>query len=168
LAEIFNKVVEQVPNVQLQLVGKDVMDVFEHASTYQLFEKRLTAEAKKQVVHIPQVPYAEVKVFLQKATVVVLPSFAEAFPMTWLEAMAMGKALVTSNIGWASEVMIDGTTGYTEHPTNHKAYANKIVTLLTNKNVNCTFGKQAKAHIETNFSHDKICVQNLHFYKSLL
>lgn len=168
LAEIFNKVVEQVPNVQLQLVGKDVMDVFEHASTYQLFEKRLTTEAKKQVVHIPQVPYAEVKVFLQKATVVVLPSFAEAFPMTWLEAMAMGKALVTSNIGWASEVMIDGTTGYTEHPTNFKAYANKIVTLLTNKNVNCTFGKQAKAHIETNFSHDKICFQNLHFYKSLL
>jgi glycosyltransferase involved in cell wall biosynthesis len=80
----------------------------------------------------------------------------------------MGKALVTSNIGWASEVMIDGTTGYTEQPTNYKAYANKIVTLLTNKNVNCTFGKQAKAHIETNFAIEIIVKQNDSYYQKII
>ena len=105
LANIFNEVHSQRPETELLLLGKDVVDVFENRSTKELFKKRLTNTALKNVFFENEVPYSEVQSIIANSAVVVLPSFAEALPMTWLEAMAMEKAIVTSDVGWASEVM---------------------------------------------------------------
>jgi glycosyltransferase involved in cell wall biosynthesis len=168
LAEIFNEVVKKEPTATLKLLGKDAVDIFENKSTLLLFKNKLSIEAKLQLTHISEVTYDEVKSYINDATVVVLPSFAEAFPMTWLEAMAMGKALVTSNIGWAKELMIDGETGYMEHPKNHMEFANKIIVLLQNKELNSTFGINAKKRIETSFSIEIIVDKNIKYFQSIL
>jgi glycosyltransferase involved in cell wall biosynthesis len=168
LAEIFNEVIKEEPTTTLTLLGKDVVDIFENKSTLQLFKNKLSKEAKLQLTHIGEVTYDEVKSYINKATVVVLPSFAEAFPMTWLEAMAMGKALVTSNIGWATELMIDGETGYMEHPKNHIEFANKIIVLLQNKELNSTFGLNAKKRIATHFSIEIIGDENSKYFQSIV
>ena len=168
LAEIFNEVVKEKPLAQLTLLGTDVIDIFEKTSTLQLFRDNLSVDAKKNVTHIAHIPYNEVKDYIAKANVVVLPSFAEAFPMTWLESMAMKKGLVTSNIGWANELMVDGKTGYIADPKNHKLYASKIVELLDNKNLNTTFGNNARKHIEANFSQELIVSQNINYFETII
>lgn len=168
LAKIFNKVVEKRPSTQLTLLGKDVIDIFENKPTLELFMNKLSSEAKQNVIHINHVPYKKVKEHIRKANVIVLPSFAEAFPMTWLEAMAMGKGLVTSNIGWANELMIDGKTGFTENPVAHQLYADKILQLLENKELNATFGINAKERIHQFFSLEVIGAKNISYYKSIL
>ncbi len=88
---------------------------------------------------------------IEKASVVVLPSFAEALPMTWLEAMAMEKALVTSNIGWAPEVMIDGETGFTVDPKNHSLYAEKILQLLKDEELARKWEKKRESKLSRSF-----------------
>jgi len=168
LAKIFNEVIKKNSNAQLTLLGKDVVDVFTKTSTLQLFMDALTNEAKKNTKYISHVPYNEVQAYIAKASVIVLPSFAEAFPMTWLEAMAMGKALVTSNIGWATELMIDGKTGFIENPKNHRLYAEKINTLLENKELNTTFGENAKQHIATRFSQTIIGKENIEYFERII
>ena len=168
LAEIFNKVVEQRPEVKLLLLGKDVKDIFQNQSTLELFQQKLSPEAKKQVNHIPGVAYDKIRVYIASAAVVVLPSFAEALPMTWLEAMAMEKALVTSNIGWAKEVMINGKTGYTEDPTNHLAYAEKIVKLLNAPEEAQQKGKTAREQVVRKFSTEVVVRQNIDFYTEVV
>jgi len=168
LAEIFNEVIKQKPTAKLTLLGKDVIDIVENKSTLMLFMSKLSSVAKQNVIHIPHVPYKEVEMHIAKTNVIVLPSFAEAFPMTWLEAMAMGKALVTSNIGWASELMIDGETGFMENPKNHIEYASKIIQLLENEDLNLLFGRNAKKHIEAGFSQEIICGQNIEYFKSII
>jgi len=168
LAEIFNEVVENNPRAKLTLLGKDVIDVFSKISTLQLFNNTLTTEAKKNTKHISHVPYNEVQAYIAEASVIVLPSYAEAFPMTWLEAMAMGKALVTSNIGWATELMIDGKTGFIENPNNHHLYADKISELLENKELNITFGENAKQHIAARFSQAIIGKKNIEYFESII
>ena len=168
LAKIFNEVIKKNSNAQLTLLGKDVVDVFTKTSTLQLFMDALTNEAKKNTKYISHVPYNEVQAYIAKASVIVLPSFAEAFPMTWLEAMAMGKALVTSNIGWATELMIDGKTGFIENPKNHRLYAEKINTLLENKELNTTFGENAKQHIAARFSQAIIGKENIEYFESII
>lgn len=168
LAKIFNRVIENKPSAKLTLLGKDVMDIVENKSTLALFMSKLSSEAKQQVTHIHQVPYEKVKEHIAKASVIVLPSFAEAFPMTWLEAMAMGKALVTSNIGWANELMIAGETGFMENPKAHQLYADKILQLLENQELNTTFGKNAQQRIETSFSQGLIGKQNIEFFKNII
>ena len=168
LAQIFNVMVEQKPGLQLLLLGKDVKDIFENHSTFDLFQQKLTPEAKGQVQHIRGVAYEKIREYLASAVVVVLPSFAEALPMTWLEAMAMEKAVVTSNIGWAKEVMINGKTGFTEDPKDHKAYAEKILYLLNNPEEAKAMGKAAREQVITKFSAEVVVKHNLEFYREVL
>lgn len=168
LAHIFNKVIEQNPNVKLTLLGKDDNDVFEKKPTLELFFSILSDEAKLNIRHIKQVSYQEVKNYINEANVVVLPSFAEAFPMTWLEAMAMKKALVTSNIGWANELMINGETGFMVDPKNHDDYANKILELINDKGLAETFGENASKRIQNQFLQEKIVNDNIKLFKSLI
>lgn len=165
---IFNEVVKQVPNAELVLIGKDNIDVFTQKSTWSLFQETLSPKAKQCVTHLKEVPYQAIKTYIAQAQVVVLPSFAEAFPMTWLETLAMEKPLVSSNIGWAKELMIDGKTGYTINPKHHKVFAAKLVELLSDKNKCRAFGKAGRQHVIEQFSVERVTKQNIELYKSII
>jgi glycosyltransferase involved in cell wall biosynthesis len=168
LAKAFNLLVKEQPEVNLLLIGKDIVDIFDKVSTLELFYNILSKQAKAQVIHIPEVPYHEIKTYIAQAHIVVLPSFAEAFPMTWLETLALEKPLVSSNIGWATELMIDGVTGYTVDPKNHQEFASKLLELLNDESKCMSFGKEGRKHVSQNFSVDIITKQNIDFYKDVI
>ena len=149
-------------------MGKDAIDVFTKTSTVELFYNLLTPEAKTRVKHIKEVPYHEIKNYISKANIVVLPSFVDEFPMTWLETLAMEKALVSSNIGWANELMVDNKTGFTVNPKNHKEFAERIIELLNDKQLCESFGKEGRQRVIEKFSAEKITNQNIEFYKAVI
>lgn len=167
LAAIYNLVHASRPETQFIFAGKDVVDVFTGKSTKALILESVNDAVKESIHFLEELPYTEIQEEIAKATVVVLPSFAEAMPMTWLEAMAMEKALVTSDIGWAKELMIDGETGYTVHPKDHQNYADKINTLLNDKKLRELLGKQARKRVAKHFSSKVITQKNVEFYKSI-
>jgi len=168
LARAFNKVVEDFSNAQLVLLGKDVTDAIEGESTIGLIKKILSEKARKNLLHITHVPYEEVKTHIQKAGVVCLPSYAEAFPMTWLEAMAMEKALVTSNIGWANEMMIHEETGLMIDPDDCDGLAQTIIALLEDPKQATLYGQAARKQLMTNFATETIMEQNYQFYQKTI
>ncbi|TQI71525.1 glycosyltransferase involved in cell wall biosynthesis [Gramella sp. Hel_I_59] len=168
LAEIFNHIVVKKPESRLILVGRDVVDILERNSTFKLFKEKLTEEAKEKIHFLGVIPYREIAEEIKKASVVVLPSFAEALPMTWLEAMAMEKAMVTSNIGWAQEVMIDGETGYTLNPKRHLEYADKIIQLIENPRLRLEFGRNARKRILHKFDAQVVADKNIKFFEDIL
>lgn len=168
LSDIFNKVQQQLPETQFVFAGKDVRDVFTGQSTKTMIVERMTPETQQQTLFLEELPYEAIRVEIAKATVVVLPSFAEALPMTWLEAMAMEKGLVTSNIGWAKEVMEDGFTGYTVYPKNHADFAEGICALLKDKDLRKQLGIQARQRVVDRFSTAVVTAQNRRFYQAVL
>ena len=168
LAEIFNLVIENRPKASLILAGRDVKDAITGISTLELFKNKLSHDARTRFKYLGSLPYPEIQEQISKAAVVVLPSFAEALPMTWLEAMAMEKALVTSNIGWAPEIMINDETGYMVNPKDHDLYARKILEILENDDLNLKFGKSARQRIIQAFSQEKIIEKNIDFYKTII
>jgi len=168
LAKAFNLVVQKAPTTTLLLIGKDAVDVFDKISTLDIFFSILSEQAKKQVSYLAEVPYKEIQIYIAKAHIVVLPSFAEAFPMTWLETLAMGKALISSDIGWTEELMVDGKTGYTVNPKNHNEFSEKILKLLGDLELCEAFGKSGRDHVADNFSSKIITEQNLKYYKSII
>jgi glycosyltransferase involved in cell wall biosynthesis len=168
LAKIFNHINAQMPNVNFVFAGKDVPDVFTGQSTQTMILEGMTPATCAQTHFLGTLPYEAIKAEIAKATVVVLPSFAEALPMTWLEAMAMEKALVTSDIGWAKEVMVDGETGYTVDPMQHALYAERVLALLQIKTLRQTMGQQARVHVKTHFSAKMITLKNIEYYQNIL
>lgn len=168
LAKAFNNLASQLPDVELKYLGKDLRDVLTGTMTSTLIKKEIDPCFQNRVNFIEQVPYEEVNMYINNAEVVGLPSYAEAFPMTWLEAMALEKPLVTSNIGWANEVMIDRITGFTIQPDDTKAFSDSLKKMLTDKEFAIQCGKNARTHLESNFSKAHIVKQNVAFYKSAI
>jgi glycosyltransferase involved in cell wall biosynthesis len=166
---IFNQVIVKNPSAQLILVGRDASDIATGStSTWQLMQKLFTPEALKQVNYLGGVPYEEVRAHIAEASVCVFPTFAEALPVSWLEAMAMEKAIVASNIGWGPEVITNNQEGILVHPKDHETYANAILSLLENDTLNTTFGQKAAQKIQDVFANGLIAEQSVVFYQTII
>jgi glycosyltransferase involved in cell wall biosynthesis len=133
-----------------------------------MMQQLFTPAAMARVTYKGSVPYEQIKQYIHEATVCVFPTFAEALPVSWLEAMAMQKAIVASNIGWAKEVIDDGKNGFLVHPKNHVAYANRITQLLETETLRKEFGKAAREKVLQKFSIETVAKQSLDFYKNIL
>ncbi|MGK4569278.1 glycosyltransferase family 4 protein [Flavobacterium sp. 3HN19-14] len=165
---IFNEVIRTNPATKLILVGKDVPDIFSgEKSTWEMMQPLFTPEALKNVNYKGAVPFEEVSDYIEKAAICVFPSFAEALPVSWIEAMAMRKAIVASNIGWAKELITDGAEGFLANPENHKDFALKIKTLLDNPELMTTFGNSARKKVETEFATQVILKKNIRCYQKI-
>lgn len=168
LPYIFNEVVKRNPNARLILIGKDVSDIISgKPSTWGMMQELFTKEAIKNVNYLGSVPYADIKSHIKAASVCVFPTFAEALPVSWIEAMALQKPIVASNIGWAKEVIADGVEGFLVHPKDHKQYAKRIWELLDNPKMQKDFGAAARKKVIENFSIERVAQQSLLFYKKL-
>jgi glycosyltransferase involved in cell wall biosynthesis len=166
---IFNQVIVKNPSAQLILVGRDASDIATGSkSTWQLMQNLFTPEALKQVNYLGGVPYEEVRAHIAEASVCVFPTFAEALPVSWLEAMAMEKAIVASNIGWGPEVITTHQEGILVHPKDHETYANAILNLLENDTLNTTFGQKAAQKIQDVFANGLIAEQSVAFYQTII
>jgi starch synthase len=169
LPDIFNLVHETDKEVTLVLVGKDSGDIKTgSSSTWQLMQALFNKSAMEKVSYLGSVAYTEIRHLIEDATVCVFPTFAEALPVSWLEAMAMEKAIVASNIGWANEMIEDGYEGYLVHPTDHAKFATRILELLADVNKRHQFGKAAREKVKTAFSQDIIAKRSVEFYKTIL
>lgn len=166
---IFNAVVAKKPEAKLILIGKDVPDIISgNSSTWQMMQSLFSPAALLNVTYLGAVPYDEIKNQISKATVCVFPTFAEALPVSWIEAMALEQPIVASNIGWAPEVIDDGVNGFLVHPKDHLHYAAKIIHLLEDGDLQKEFGLAAKKKVSEKFSIQKVAQQSLVFYQSLI
>jgi len=168
LAKAYNIFKENNPDAILKIIGKDTVDIFENRSTLEMFYSLVTPSNHESIEYLDHISYNEISEEISKAKVIVLPSFAEAFPMTWLESMAMEKALVTSNIGWAKEMMIDGKTGFMIDPKDHQQFAEKISLLFKDDILRNTFGENARMRVVNNFSSEITTSKNIEYYQSLI
>ena len=155
--------------LKLILVGRDASDILtKNISTWEIMKSQFDKEALKNVEYIGSVSYQEINEYIQNAMVCVFPSFAEALPVSWIEAMALRKAIVASNIGWAKEVIDDDLNGFLVNPKDHKMFAKKILKLLNDSKKREDFGERARKKVEKTFSIDIVARQNVDYYRKVL
>ena len=169
LASIFNLVHEKNKAVELILVGKDSPDISSGSrSTWELMQPLFSKSALKKVNYTGAVPYAKMREKIDTATLCVFPTFAEALPVSWLEAMALEKPVVASNVGWASEIIQDGKDGFLVDPKDHKTYSDKIIKLLDDAVFAQEMAMAARIKIENNFTSEIVAEKSVLFYKKYL
>ena len=89
--------------------------------------------------------------FVSIVDIFVLPSLIEGFGIVLLEAMAMEKPIVATDVGGIPEVVVDGVTGLLVPPKHSKALAAAILQLLRDPQKRQAMGKAGRRRVETHF-----------------
>ncbi len=166
---IFNEVYKHNHKAKLVLVGKDTPDTLSGNETiWTVMQKLFDTKAFQNVTYLGSVSYDEIKTQIGSATLCVFPTFAEALPVSWIEAMAMEKPIVASDIGWAKEIIDNGKDGYLVNPKSHHEFADKINELLLNSDLRLKFGKASRAKVEYRFSLEVVANQNVVLYRKVI
>jgi glycosyltransferase involved in cell wall biosynthesis len=93
----------------------------------------------------------------------------EAFGRIAIEAQAMKKMIIATNIGGSLETIIDDETGFLVEVGNVEKMAEAIDKALTlDKSVSDKICENARKHIENNFSSQKMCAETIKIYRKIL
>jgi GT2 family glycosyltransferase len=115
------------------------------------------ADAIKNLSVTGALSHAEALAKLKAADVVVCPSRDEAMPtVTILEAMSLGKAVVTTTIGGALEVFRDGENALLVRPEAPDALAAAIHRLLEDPVLVTELGAKARQTYEKDFTIERL------------
>ena len=71
--------------------------------------------------------------FILALDLFVCSSLWEGGPLVVIEAMLLGKTVVTTPVGLTPELIADGRTGYLVPPSDHETLASRILTVLDGK-----------------------------------
>ncbi|AGC77424.1 glycosyl transferase, group 1 [Nonlabens dokdonensis DSW-6] len=168
LIETFNKLVEIEPKSTLVFIGADSVDIHTGSdSTWELMQNKMTDKAALSITYLGKIPYELVQEQIKKAHVCVFPSLAETLGMVTIESMALQKAVVNTNIGWAQDLIEHGVNGFMHHPDDIDAYVASIKELFEDLNLTIKLGQAGRVKTEDKFDIQKIVYQNLELYKSI-
>jgi glycosyltransferase involved in cell wall biosynthesis len=82
---------------------------------------------------------------LAASDIFALPSFSENLPMSVIEAMAAGLAVVATPVGAVEDIVSHGETGLLVQPGNAGELADALRQLITDAPLRARLGKAAKA-----------------------
>lgn len=105
--------------------------------------------------------------FLSTADIFVLPSSAEGFPLSNVEAMSMGVCVIASDVGGVSDAIKDGETGFLMQPNSSEELAEKIEFAISQKETLKNISKNARKSVEENFSIEVLAEKYKNLYKSV-
>jgi glycosyltransferase involved in cell wall biosynthesis len=111
---------------------------------------------------------SDIREILSAVNLLVIPSLLEGFPMITLEAMAMAKPIIATNIDGITEQITDGVDGILVLPKDPEALAKAIIRILGDKGSAQKLGLAARKKVEQEFSVEKMISETEKVYLSLL
>jgi glycosyltransferase involved in cell wall biosynthesis len=170
LIQTFPLIKTKFSNAILHLYGRDWL--FPDGSSYmkmlQEVELPKLGEVAKDIVFHGAIANQEIPKAYAKAAVCVFPSHMETLGLVAPEAMAMGKAVVFTDLGPGPEVITDGVTGLLCNPYSPEDIADKIIQILSDPAFANQLGKKARRATLNNFESTILVENNIQFYKNSL
>jgi len=111
----------------------------------------------------------DIREILYISDVVTLPSYyREGIPKVLLEAMSMGKPIVTTDATGCREVVEEGKNGFLVPVKNSKALAEAIERLIENKELRKRFGKYGREKVLREFDERIVIKKTMKVYKEII
>ena len=151
LLKAFRKVVDRHPAARLTIMGRQA-DSME--STLRLVAELGLADHTSIRT---DVPHEQALRALKRADVFVLSSRNEAFSVALLEAGALGKPVVATDVCGVPELIQDGKTGLRVPPEDVDALAGGILRLLDDKEAATEFGLRLRELVQDKFTLEENC-----------
>ena len=98
----------------------------------------------------------DVRPYIKKCHVYVLPSYHEGLPRSTLEAMSMGRPILTTDAAGCKETVDEGINGFMVPVGSSKKLAEKMIWFIENKDKIAIMGKKSRNMAETRFDVRKV------------
>lgn len=101
-------------------------------------------------------PTADVRPELAAASVFVLPSYREGLPRSTMEAMAMARPVITTDVPGCRETVADGENGLLVPVRDPQAFAEAMMRFIANPDLIAPMGARSRKMAEETFDVHKI------------
>lgn len=123
----------------------------------------------ESVKFVKNIPFFQVKEFMEKSDLVLMPSVEEGIANVVLEAMALGTLVLTADCGGMTEVVKEGSNGFVVPNRNPEAIAAKIIEIMgLPKEIKSKMLVQARKDIEQKNSKQQMVDSIEGLYESVL
>ncbi len=135
-------------------------------------ELRSSIEAEAEALGITTIVFAgyqrETARFYRAFDLFVLPSLWEGLPVSLIEAMASGCAVIATRVGGSPELVEQGVSGMLVEPKDPSELAEAIRVLLTDRAKREAMGRAARERVEREFSAQRMVGRTVELYRQLL
>ena len=104
--------------------------------------------------------------FLEISDVVVLPSYREGFPKLLIEASAIGRPILTTNVPGCKECVINNINGFLVMPRDKLSLYEGMKKIFSNLDNLEKMSLESRKIAENNYSIEKVNKKHLEIYKS--
>ncbi|CAN7593112.1 glycosyltransferase [Rhizobium sp. LjRoot254] len=110
----------------------------------------------------------DVPSILAAADVFALSSVSEGLPISILEAMAAGVAVVATDVGGISELVEEGVNGYLVPARDPPAFAERLCRLAGDAALRRSFGASGRTRARLEFSPERMVMRTADLYETLI
>jgi glycosyltransferase involved in cell wall biosynthesis len=110
---------------------------------------------------------ADIAQLLAESHIAVLPSYREGLPKSLIEAAAVGRPIVTTDVPGCREVVKDGENGFLVPAKDAKELSIAIQKLINNPKLLTSMGKKGRLMAEQEFSIQKVMDKTLALYSKI-
>jgi glycosyltransferase involved in cell wall biosynthesis len=96
--------------------------------------------------------------------IIVLPSYREGLPKSLIEACAIGRPIITTDAPGCKECVTNGYNGFLVPVKDHVLIAEHLETLINDKALRFTMGKNSRTTAEEMFSIENVINRTLEIY----
>ncbi len=148
LLEAFSRAIKDYPDLQLIIVGDgELRNELEGLTSSLGVKENVTFTGFQK----------DVTKYYNSIDIYVSPSLLEHFPLTILEAMGFGKAIVATNVGGTPDLIKkEGFTGLLINPGSSDAIYKAILTYILQPSLRKTYGGNSMQFVKENYSLEKM------------
>ncbi|MFC2052220.1 glycosyltransferase family 4 protein [Chloroflexota bacterium] len=154
------RVSQEFPDIRLIIIGDGV----QRPELERLIHE-LRLESKVEL--LGSVPNAQIPKYLNMADLFVRPALAEGFGISFIEAMACHIPVIGSSVGGILDIIEDESNGFMVTPGDVNDIAQKIVTLLSNKELSQKLADEGYKTVQEKFTWAAVLKQFDSLYERL-
>lgn len=105
----------------------------------------------------------DVRPYIENCNIFVLPSYHEGLPRTVLEAMAIGRPILTTNVPGCRETVVDGENGWLVEKANVEQLVERMTWFIENPQEWQRMAEASRAMVECKFDVHKVNTELMGF-----
>ncbi len=143
----------------LHLVGRDYEDDYSKA-----LKDFIKSNSLENHIHLYG-NRSDIQYILSQASIGILASTDEGFPVTLLEYGLAGLAVISTNVGYCSEIIDDEVSGLLFDPLNESEVEKKLIKIIENESFRSKVAENYGKNVRENYSQEAVLEKLVEVYR---